>query len=137
MRLQFTLVDDDGHTFSGHAVLSEDAEPRSGVSSDTVEQTMLNEVDTTLKMPLRPFAKRFAPGRGGPQKFTLLLAHLAGGRVGQAICLKDVVKAWNSMTGLMGNFNLAYTTRAKDSGWVDSPEKGFYTLLSSWREAAS
>jgi|SRR5882724_5045809 len=137
MRLQFTLVDDHGHTFSGHAVLIEDAGHRASALSDVADQTTVDGVDTALNMPLRPFAKRFAPSRGGPQKFTLLLAHLAGGQVGQAISLKDVVKAWNSMTALMGKFNVAYTTRAKDSGWVDSPQKGAYTLRASWREAAS
>jgi hypothetical protein len=80
--------------------------------------------------------KRHGKSLGGPQKFTVLLARLSGGKIGTAISLKEIEKAWNRMTEPMGGrFNPAYTTRAKDNGWVDTPKTGSYALLSGWASA--
>lgn len=80
--------------------------------------------------------KRHATGLGGPQKFTMLLARLSGGKTGVAIGLKEIEKTWNRMTEPMGGkFNTAYTTRAKDNGWVDTPRTGYYALRPSWTGA--
>ena len=35
---------------------------------------------------------------------------------------------------LGGKFNPFYTNVAKESGWVNTPSKGSYTLRSSWME---
>jgi len=35
---------------------------------------------------------------------------------------------------LGGKFNRFYTNVAKESGWVNTPSKGSYTLRSSWME---
>jgi hypothetical protein len=34
-----------------------------------------------------------------------------------------------------GSYNAAYATRAKASGWVDTPKYGLYTVLPHWNEA--
>ena len=34
---------------------------------------------------------------------------------------------------LGGKLNLAYPTRAKENGWVDSPTRGVYVLLPGWK----
>jgi hypothetical protein len=48
--------------------------------------------------------------------------------------MTDVEKHWNRMKQLLdGKFNVAYTTRAKDNAWVDSPKRGFYVILPSWK----
>lgn len=89
-----------------------------------------------FSLPVRAFMKRHAKNLGGPQKFTVLLARLSSGKAGAAIGLKEIEKTWNRMTEPMGGrFNPAYTTRAKDNGWVDTPRTGFYALLSGWAEA--
>jgi hypothetical protein len=73
--------------------------------------------------------------KGGPEKFALLVAYLATGNLGQEINGEDISAAWNRMTQIMGGkFNPAYTTRAKDKGWVDSPRRGVYVLCGSWTE---
>ncbi len=89
-----------------------------------------------LSLPLRAFVKRHVKGLGGPQKFTALLARLADGKTGAAIARSEIDKNWNRMTALMdGKFNPAYSSRAKDSGWVDTPKIGHYALLPGWEEA--
>jgi hypothetical protein len=77
--------------------------------------------------------KRQAHGMGGPQKFTLLLAHMVKGNTKQELALATVQKQWGKMTGLLGKWNPAYTTRAKEQEWVDSPKTGTYVLLSGWK----
>jgi hypothetical protein len=92
-------------------------------------------LDFTL--PVRPFVKKHARGLGGPAKFTLVLAHMAKGKSGVSVPLSSIRKAWDKMTGLLDDLNLAYPTRAKDKGWVDSPKTGTYVLLSGWTEIFS
>jgi hypothetical protein len=70
----------------------------------------------------------------GREKFTLILAYLTKGKPKTATKLEEIMAAWNKMKGTLGDFNLAYTTRAKDKGWVDSPKTGSYELRPSWKE---
>jgi len=89
-----------------------------------------------FSLPVRAFVKRHAKGIGGPQKFTMLLARLSGGKTGVAVNLKEIEKAWNRMRGLMeGKFYTMYGVRAKENGWVDTAKTGSYALRSSWVEA--
>lgn len=89
-----------------------------------------------FSLPVRAFMKRHARRLGGPQKFTALLARLTMGEVGVAKSFKEIKNTWNRMTEPMGGrFNPAYTTRAKDSGWVDTPKTGFYGLRPDWASA--
>jgi hypothetical protein len=74
-------------------------------------------------------------GMSGSQRFALLLARLAKGQVTQEISIEQIASAWNRMKSVMGGaYNAAYTTRAKEKGWVDSPKKGVYVLTDSWKE---
>lgn len=88
-------------------------------------------------LPFRPFIKKHARGMSGREKFTLVLAHITKGNVKAETKLETITKAWNSMKGTLGDFNLAHTTRAKDKGWVDSPKTGVYVLLPGWTEILS
>jgi len=90
-----------------------------------------------LNLPFRPFMHRYAGSMSGSQKFTLILAHLVKGNLKTEAKLDVVIKAWGKMKGLLGNFNLAHPTRAKDKGWVDSPKTGVYVLRPSWTEILS
>jgi len=70
---------------------------------------------------------------GGAQKFTLLLAHIAKGDRSKEVALATVQKHWGKMKGILGEWNRAHSTRAKDQEWVDSPKNGMYVLLPGWR----
>jgi CHASE2 domain-containing sensor protein len=88
-----------------------------------------------LAMPLRPFVNKHARKMSGPEKFTLVLAHMTKGKTGVKVEGAVITKAWAKMTGLLKcDFNTAYPTRAKDKGWVDSPRHNSYSLLPGWTE---
>ncbi len=74
---------------------------------------------------------------GGAQKFTLLLAHIAKGDTKKEVALAAIQKQWSKLTGRLGSWNPAYTTRAKEEEWVDSPKSGTYVLLPSWKDIFS
>ena len=93
--------------------------------------------DIDFSMPIRPFVKKYAAGMNGPKKFTLVLAHLAGGDPGKKVSLEDVEKQWNKMTakGLLGvKFNRFYSSKAKDHDWVHTEKSGLYQLRPSWQK---
>jgi hypothetical protein len=136
MKVTVTVIDDTGRAFTGQALLSlENSSHSEGDRQSGLQQAAPNGGKPDFEMPVRPFVKRYAANRGGHQKFTLLLARLANGRVGEPVSLRDLIKSWSKMTGLLGKFNLAYPTRAKDFGYVDSPSKGVYVLLPGWKAA--
>jgi hypothetical protein len=83
----------------------------------------------------RAFMKRFGYGRSGPAKFTLLLAYFARGEIGQDIQLGQLDKCWSSMTAFLGKFNRFYSNEAKTRGWVNSTQKGHYSLAREWKGA--
>lgn len=88
-------------------------------------------------LPLRPFANKYARGKSGPEKFALVLAHMTKAKLRVPVNLTTIRKEWGKMTELLEDFNFAYTTRAKNNGWVDSPKKNAYTLLPGWTEILS
>ena len=94
------------------------------------------ESEIDLGLPLRPFMKRYARGASffGSRKFALLVARIAGGDLSAEVPISDVQKQWGKMKGILGAFNAAFTTRAKDDGWVDSPKFGIYSLLPGWNK---
>ena len=92
------------------------------------------EVD--LNMPLRAFAKRHAKGRGGPAKFTILLARLVEGVESKTIPLSTIADEWSKMTSILGGgFNRFYSNQARERDWVTTTKTGNYQLRPSWREA--
>jgi hypothetical protein len=94
-----------------------------------------NDID--YSKPLRPFVKRYGAGMSGPKKFTLVLAHLAGGDLSKNVSLDQVQRYWSRMTakGLLGmKFNRFYSAKAKDNDWVNTEKSGLYHLRPSWKE---
>jgi len=83
----------------------------------------------------RAFMKKYGANLSGPKKFTLLLARLAHGKVGVDVSVKEIESAWNRMKGVMGPYNSAHSTRAKERGWLNSPKHGVYSLSDSWKES--
>jgi hypothetical protein len=136
MKVRVVVTDGGGNTFEGEATLvavGERALHRvSGRKPRAPDRT-----SPDFSLPVRAFMRRHHAKRlSGPQKFTVLLARLSEGKTGVAISFRDIEKAWNRMTEPMGGrFNPAYTTRAKENGWVDAPKTGHYALRSGWTAA--
>lgn len=88
-------------------------------------------------LPERAFVRAHARHLSGPQKFVLLLAYLAKGKVSVDLRLRDVEKHWNRMTSpalLGGGFNRFYSSAARERGWVDTKKGGIYFLRPTWTE---
>ncbi len=131
MRVNLVLTDDNGHVFRGEVNLTgmEPGElPPSGPAIGSVSSVDFN-------LPNRPFMKKYGTGMSGAKRFSLLVAKMTGGRLSATVPRAEVERVWNKMKPLMGgSFNSAYSNRAKDSGWVDSPKAGQYALLVGWME---
>jgi hypothetical protein len=130
MRVNVFVTDDSGQAYGGE------------VSLRPVEATVATMPQTAVPaggseamdfdLPIRPFMKRFGTNLSGPKRFVLLLAHMAHGAIGTPVQISELQRLWKTMVGIIGDFNTAYPTRAKDNGWVDAPKPGVYTLLSGW-----
>jgi hypothetical protein len=115
-----------------------DNEHTSGETGGTIEgqpdtngRSSPDQLD--FSKPVRPFMRSFV-GRSGKEKFALLLAWMTKGRLDQQIPLAEVVKQWNSMSGLLGlKFNRNFTSEAKDHDWVESQQVGLYNLRPNWK----
>ncbi len=132
MKVHIVVTDDRGNTFEGEASLvARSSSPTTRQADHQPQGSMASALN--FELPVRAFVKRYGRNLGGPQKFTLLLARLTKGKTGVPIKLKDVERHWNRMTGPMGaKYNRAYSTRAKENGWVDAPATGTYELQESW-----
>src|SRR5439155_12033109 len=114
MKVRIVVTDDAGHTFEGEASLVATGSGPSPRREPNRKERDTGRISIDFSLPVRAFVKRHAKGLGGPQRFTVLLARLSGGKIGAAVSLKEIEKAWNRMTEPMGGkFNPAYTTRAK------------------------
>jgi len=93
------------------------------------------ELDFTLNE--RAFVNRFVADQSGPARFTILLAYMVNGNVNNKIALAKIKKTWNNMSGKrhLGKFNMFYPNEAKNRGWADSPERGYYTLTKEWKQS--
>ena len=84
----------------------------------------------------RHFVRTHGVELSGRKKFVLLTAFLAKGEVGREVPLSEIEAMWSRMTGLLkGPFNRNYCNGAKESGWVNTKKKGFYSLRAAWQEA--
>jgi hypothetical protein len=83
----------------------------------------------------RNFVKTYAKGMNGAKKFTLLLALMAKGKIGEAIEVSAIRSRWNKIKAknLLGYpFNVNYPNAAKTHGWVDTKKYGTYFLRNTW-----
>lgn len=132
MRVTVVVMDDQGQEYGGEANLRPVDAPAAVASHSAASANTAS--DLSFDLPVRPFMKRFGADMSGPKRFVLLLAHMAHGATGTPIQISELHKAWKTMVGMMGDFNTAYPTRAKDNGWVDATKQGTYTLLPGWME---
>jgi hypothetical protein len=138
LRVSIIVSDDDGNSYSGEVELK----PKKGKKQPEPKQKKhgvrdapaVNRAPINFATPIRAFVKLHARNLTGAQKFALLVAYLTRGDGQKEIQMTEVENNWNRMKPLLGGkFNLAYTTRAKDNGWVDSPKRGIYKILPDWK----
>lgn len=133
MKVHIVLTDDSGATFGGHVDLTPQLSSRparSGTSSARGQKS--SPAKANFSTPMRAFMKAHARTLSGPKKFALLVAYLAKNDPGTTVPFTDIERNWKNMTGLLGKFNRAHSTRAKDNGWVDSPKQGIYVIVPDW-----
>ena len=135
MKVSIIVSDDDGNNYRGEVNLVADGaeKPRQRQAKVTPPRPT-GKAAVNFSTPIRAFVKLHARNLSGPQKFALLVAYLTKGDGEKEIRMTDVENNWNRMKSLLGGkFNVAYTTRAKDNGWVDSPKRGIYKVLPDWK----
>ncbi len=105
---------------------------RGGTIKDKSQHLSFGDIDFTINE--RAFVKRYAAGKSGSKKFTLLLAYLTNGEVDKEINLGEIRAHWKKMSAknLLSKFNLFFTSDAKNNGWVDSKKYGSYCLTKEW-----
>jgi hypothetical protein len=91
----------------------------------------------SFDMNILAFMSKYARGRSGPQKFTLLVAYLAKGNASGHVPYQDITSHWNKMKTVLGDFNAVHGNRAKAKGWVEPEQKGTWKLTSSWKDVLS
>ena len=136
MKIFVRVTDDDGATFEGHADLMQ--LPKAGATSKNTKIKPAKPrrfTEVTFSLNERAFMKKYTKEMSGSQKFTLLLARLVEGKVGQEISGDRIASVWNRMKNVLGGkYNGAHATRAKEAGWVNSPKWAHYALSSSWKD---
>src|SRR5579859_587127 len=133
MKVQIVLTDDSGATFEGLADLNPRlSSPPTRNSARSVGSPKKSSVKANFSTPMRAFMKAHARTLSGPKKFALLVAYLSKNDPKTPVPFTDIERNWNKMTGLLGKFNPAHSTRAKDNGWVDSPKQGSYVIVPGW-----
>ena len=140
MRAQITVTTESGIVYAGEVELLASTGPRKSrkakVGARKEVQRDVEEIDFSL--PVRPFIKKYSNGMSRVKRLALLVARIAEGNIAVEVQRSEVRRLWSTMTSLMGGpFNPAYETRAKDNGWIGSPERGLCTLLAGWKEIFS
>ena len=131
MKVQVVLTDESGKTFEGFADLVPLLSSRPTRKS-RADSGKSSSVRANFSTPMRAFVKAHARTLSGPKKFALLVAYLSKNNPENTVPFIDIESNWNKMTGLLGKYNPAHSTRAKDNGWVDSPKQGVYVIVPGW-----
>jgi len=138
MKIHVVLTLEDGTTYRGDADLA----PASSTSDSRIRHAKpaTNSKAAAdvpdFSLPVRAFVNRYAKPLSGPRKYAILVARLCVGNVGHSISPREVERQWRSMTEPMGgDYNGAYATRAKNEGWIDSPDRKSTVLLKDWVNA--
>lgn len=134
MKARIIITDDQGRTFEGEAELFGTSKVSGAARPKKVAPRGVTPRSMDFSLNPLAFMRRYARALQGPQKFTVLVARLAKGRVSDGVPFAEVKKHWNKMKGVLGKFNPAYANRAKANGWVDPSKHGVCALSSSWKE---
>jgi hypothetical protein len=136
MRAHIVVITDDGKKYEADIdlVAAGNAPKPSHNKKNQLTAASHQSMHVDFSLNIRNFVNTHASSMSGPQRFALLVAYAARGKADQEVDLAQIAKQWSKMTAHLGKFNPAYTTRAKDEGWVDSPKQGQYKLLPKWTE---
>lgn len=139
MKARLIVTDDEGNTFESQFELKKVGRGKASSKSSRAPASPGNATGPpslpTFSGNVRGFIKTYRRrGMSGAEAFALLLAYMTKGASSQEIKLSEVEKQWGKLKSLLGEFNRAHTTRAKENGWVDSPKQGIYVLLPAWKE---
>jgi hypothetical protein len=134
LKVSIIISDDHGNNYHGECDLAASSKAAHKSVKSAAPPKSSAKTSVNLSIPIRAFVKQHAHDLSGPEKFALLVAYLTKGDSQKGVLIVEVEKQWNRMKPLLGGkFNLAYTTRAKDNGWVDSPKRGVYVVLPGWK----
>lgn len=141
MKATISIVDDEGRTFEGSIELTLAAgqgKPKlKAKSAPKAKATSAPKPESlSYSMNVRAFMKKHSGAKSAHAKYALLVARLAGGKVGTEIAYEKAADEWNRMKSVLGGeLRAVYALRAKENGWLDSPKRGIYVLTDSWCEA--
>lgn len=91
------------------------------------------KISPNFSLNERAFMKKYGKTLSGPKKFVLLTAYIAKGNTKKVIKSEEITKKWNKLLSFMGGKSQKnYSTRAKENGWINSPEYGNYILTEEW-----
>jgi hypothetical protein len=134
VRAIISIVMDDGTIMEGAMELQLQ---KRGALHPTYMLNAAPEPDSSVAVDfssgVRPFMKKHAAGLSGPERLILLVAYFAKGKLQTPVRRGDVVRQWGKMKPIMGGkYNGAYDTRARETGWLDSPKPGVFELRQGW-----
>lgn len=107
------------------------AAPPSAISQ--ASKVAPNDPNIDFGMPPRAFFNKYAKDLSGPERFALVVAYLSKGDTEISVTITDIEDLWKKTTALLGAFNYAHSTRAKDRDLVNTIQKGTYRLRPNWR----
>jgi len=139
MRVQITVTDSHGKTYSGQMELTTVATSsrRRTTKHSTAPVPVPKSQDIEVTLGIRPFLKRHVTAKtSGPKKFVILLAWMAKASTSKEVKLDDLAQQWAAVKGpIRGTYQRVYATRAKDAIWADTPRPGVFKLLPNWKAA--
>ena len=102
--------------------------------TEPVKNADTAEVEIDFSMQSRAFFKKYAKGFSGTKVFVLMVAYFMNQQKSDMAPLADIQKEWSKIKGIIKyKYSSAYTVRAKESDWVDSPKSSFYSLRPNWK----
>lgn len=103
--------------------------------AEPIEDASTAEAEIDFSMQSRAFFKKYAKGFSGTKVFVLMVAYFMNQQKSDMAPLADIQKEWSKMKGIIKyKYSSAYTVRAKESDWIDSPKSSFYSLRPNWKD---
>ena len=135
MKASVSVVLDDGKVMEGVAELEQVPGRSMKPNSEMKPSPGGGPSPLDFETGPRPFMKKYATGMSGPERLILLVAYFAQGKIQSSVPRVNVVDQWAKMTSVMGGkYNGAYDTRARDTGWLQSPKPGLFELRHGWEK---
>lgn len=101
--------------------------------SNKIEASNLIRKDLDFSLNIRAFMKKYGKDLSGPKKFTLLIAYIAEGDDKKIVKSEELSKELKSLKSFFnGKTKKNYSTRAKENGWINSPNRGGYVITKNW-----